>query len=619
MGDWKEKILFVCKVLAITVIPSMYTIVYLSANIDPYGNLDQIPVAIVNDDEGVDLSNGEHLTIGDDVTEGIIDSKGFAFKQFDDVEDVPDNYYMALEIDKNFTNYLINFKENNYKKAPINLLIDESKNYIFVSISEGAQYEIEKDINEQILQGFLGIGADAANVSIDEVNQTSKDLEQATKDINGDIDEMQVYIDGKITDLKALRTELKTKRAEVEEIDAKLTTQANDLKTNIDETNNDINGRIKDYQTSINDSYTELDKLVTANAKALDTSAKEAAKASDSQKVSATQAKASAEAKANTEKIKAEQEAILESVKTVNSDVNKRLADAQGQIDSKASTMQGQIDTTKAKTEKSYDELMTELDKIIDTLEKMNKETEETQNEVMSNEHLGEQFDVIKNINKKVQFYAAPVELNRKSVNPVPNYGYGLAPYFISLSLFVGAIILSTVFPPREAKELFRRLGKYGTYIFYISFAFTQVFVMTTLMIVLLDFTFLDFGQYLLYTLTISMFFITIVTFLSYALEEVGQFLAFLLLVLQLGASAGTFPAETLPPLFKVINPLIPMTYTVEKLRQILFVKGSSIGTEEFGMLVFIVIVGILIIMLIKYRLETLPKREAASKSNKGE
>lgn len=41
----------------------------------------------------------------------------------------------------------------------------------------------------------------------------------------------------------------------------------------------------------------------------------------------------------------------------------------------------------------------------------------------------------------------APVEVEKESVNHVPNYGTGFAPYFISLGLFVGALLISIVFP----------------------------------------------------------------------------------------------------------------------------------------------------------------------------
>src|SRR5690625_7070450 len=45
---------------------------------------------------------------------------------------------------------------------------------------------------------------------------------------------------------------------------------------------------------------------------------------------------------------------------------------------------------------------------------------------------------------------ANPVEVKDEVLNDVPNYGTGFAPYFLSLVLFVGALLLSIVFPLQE-------------------------------------------------------------------------------------------------------------------------------------------------------------------------
>ena len=45
---------------------------------------------------------------------------------------------------------------------------------------------------------------------------------------------------------------------------------------------------------------------------------------------------------------------------------------------------------------------------------------------------------------------AGPVKVDNEKINKVPNYGTGFAPYFLSLGLFVGALLLSIVFPLRE-------------------------------------------------------------------------------------------------------------------------------------------------------------------------
>jgi putative membrane protein len=62
--------------VAITLLPLLYGALYLWSFWDPYGRLDRIPVALVNDDKGATAS-GEKLTAGDDITRGLRESEVF--------------------------------------------------------------------------------------------------------------------------------------------------------------------------------------------------------------------------------------------------------------------------------------------------------------------------------------------------------------------------------------------------------------------------------------------------------------------------------------------------------------------------------------------------------------
>ena len=70
------------------------------------------------------------------------------------------------------------------------------------------------------------------------------------------------------------------------------------------------------------------------------------------------------------------------------------------------------------------------------------------------------------------------------------------------------------------------------------------------------------------FTLLAALTFAAILQLLSAAFGTAGKFVAVVLLMLQLTSSAGTFPLETVPRFFQVINPLLPMTYVVSGLRQ---------------------------------------------------
>ncbi|MGV2686871.1 hypothetical protein GNF82_21655, partial [Clostridium perfringens] len=57
----------------------------------------------------------------------------------------------------------------------------------------------------------------------------------------------------------------------------------------------------------------------------------------------------------------------------------------------------------------------------------------------------------IKTTDETVTMFAGPVQVEEHKVNEVPNYGTGFAPYFLSLGLFVGALLCTIIMPIRSA------------------------------------------------------------------------------------------------------------------------------------------------------------------------
>ena len=70
----------IASILAIMLLPILYTGLFLWAFWDPYSNLDKLPVAIVNDDQAYNFE-GENLHLGDDLVENLLDSKSFQFEE----------------------------------------------------------------------------------------------------------------------------------------------------------------------------------------------------------------------------------------------------------------------------------------------------------------------------------------------------------------------------------------------------------------------------------------------------------------------------------------------------------------------------------------------------------
>lgn len=168
-------------------------------------------------------------------------------------------------------------------------------------------------------------------------------------------------------------------------------------------------------------------------------------------------------------------------------------------------------------------------------------------------------------------FASDAVKLKEKSMYEIKNYGTGFAPYFISLGLWVGALLMFFIISDNVDSELNATtssvvLGKYLTYagIGVIQAVGLSLFVMA------LGLRPSSIPLYIGFNVFLSLVFIAIIQNLIYLAGDVGRLTATVALLLQLTACGGTFPEQLLPGFFRAINPYVPFTYSVSALREII-------------------------------------------------
>lgn len=188
---------------------------------------------------------------------------------------------------------------------------------------------------------------------------------------------------------------------------------------------------------------------------------------------------------------------------------------------------------------------------------------------------LGEAAEETSNTNADDETYnmfADPVNVDTEAVSGVPNYGTGFAPYFLSLGLFVGALLMSIVFPlrdpagtPRTAIGWF--MSKYGV---LLVVGVIQALVSDAVLLYALQIEVQSVPLFLLFSVVSSLAYMTLIQFFVTTLGDPGRFVAIIILILQLTTSAGTFPLELIPEGLQVFNTWLPMTYTVSGLKAVI-------------------------------------------------
>ncbi|WP_433748718.1 YhgE/Pip family protein [Falsibacillus pallidus] len=195
-----------------------------------------------------------------------------------------------------------------------------------------------------------------------------------------------------------------------------------------------------------------------------------------------------------------------------------------------------------------------------------------------------------------------PVKVNKNEYNKVPNYGTGFAPYFISLSLFVGALVLSIIFPLREPAERPRNgfswfIGKFGVVGIV---GIIQSLIVDAILLYGLDLKVESIPLFVVATIVASITFISIIQFLVTALGDPGRFIGIIVLILQLTTSAGTYPLETIPKALQPIHYLLPMSYSVQAFKAVISSGDFAYMWTNLNML-FIYIAGFLLLSLIYF------------------
>ena len=168
-------------------------------------------------------------------------------------------------------------------------------------------------------------------------------------------------------------------------------------------------------------------------------------------------------------------------------------------------------------------------------------------------------------------FISAPVKLNTEKIYPIENYGSAMAPFYSTLAIWVGGVVLVAVLKvetPDKYKH-FKAWEKYfGRYMIFLILGLLQ-----TTLIILGDLYFLEIQcidpfMFLMAGWISSIVYVHIIYTLTVSFGDVGKALSVILLVMQVAGTGGTFPIECAPELFQKIYPLLPFTHSMKAMRE---------------------------------------------------
>ena len=170
-------------------------------------------------------------------------------------------------------------------------------------------------------------------------------------------------------------------------------------------------------------------------------------------------------------------------------------------------------------------------------------------------------------------FFSSPVNIKTVSVYDELNYGSAVAPFYTTLAIWVGGLILTAILKtsPEDKKEfadapLFvQYFGRYALF-----FVMGQAQAIITVVGNLLVFkTMCAHPGMLIFTASLtSLTFSLLIYTLTLAFGDVGKALAVVIVVIQIAGSSGTFPIELLPNFFQQVYIYFPFPYAINAMRE---------------------------------------------------
>ena len=621
-----SKCFFACVVVvAIALLPSLYAWLNIYSNWDPYGNTGGISIAVASLDRGY-TDNGEYVNKGRDVLEDLKTATSINWVIVDTEQEATDgvyagDYYAAVVIDEDFSRKMyrmftdwtgqpaITYYENAKKNAVATKITDTavetlkrsiSENYLEVVISgimeqsnllaadltetdpetavKGLLYQAQDVLSgcRAMMDAFRAAGstgvsetdAQALSDAIASINSSLPDgdaiaasaaqlqhaLYTALANVERALDRFESALD--TAQPPAAQQQLRDAAAAM----GKLSTQLSGLAGQLDGINVTGNPVFTAQAIQLRELAGHCTQLQNALNQLADGGAAGGLLADCGALVEAIRNAAA--------RIPVTDRDLRRQLDTVVSEVSDAM-DGVKSLSADAKAMRAALSDTTAALSVTMEQLRPAAERMVnalsDTIDKLEGMT------------AGEYMDMLLEIlggdpAAYSRYFPEMVQTTVNKVYPIENYGSAMAPFYTTLAIWVGGVILSSLvkiharteglIDPRPAELYF------GRYLFFFLLSQIQAAVIVTGDLYLLKIQCLHPGLlYLTASLTAFTFSLLIYS-LAIAFGDVGKAVVVVIMVMQIAGSSGTFPIELLPEIYQKIYRFFPFPYAIDAMRE---------------------------------------------------
>ncbi|SDD92099.1 YhgE/Pip family protein [Glycomyces harbinensis] len=545
--------------VAIVLIPLVYGGLYLWFAWDPYGELDRMPVAVVNEDTGASVeTDGETTAIngGDQLVDQLEEDPIFDWRFVSadtarqGLED--GDYYMVITVPEDFSTRLASLSGTDPEQATVEFDLNDANGYVAGVMASTVEAELRNQINTAVYVTF----ATTIFGDLTELHTGLTDASSGASDLADGIGTAQTGAD----DLQSGLGDLTAGAQQVAD-------GANQVSDGVDQA---VDVAQPVVQT-LADNWTRIQTGASSAADLADRADTDLDTVYGTLCTGDPDADADACARLQTYIDDADQ--VNSDIQSADDTIQSTSTDTLDQASSDLTDLQtgaadvatgaSQVADAAATAQTGAGDLASGLTELHDGAETLASSLASAAESVPST-NPAEDAD-------NAEAYGSPVAVAEDNLNPAETYGRGLAPFFIAIALWVFGLMAYLVLRTVNSRAL---AGPLRSVPIAIGGWLPGAFLGVISALVLYFAVELGLGLHPKDSLdTVGLSILVILTFsamahlFKLAFGTAGSLLLVVLLMLQLTSAGGLYPVETTPRFFQALHPLLPMTYVVDALR----------------------------------------------------
>ena len=158
--EWKtifKKPTFIIVMIGISLIPALYNIIFLSSMWDPYGQLSDLPVAVVNNDKEASY-NGNTMAIGKDMVSNLKENKTLDFHFVDEEEGKKGlengDYYMVVTLPSDLSEKAASILTDHPEQMQIDYHTSSGHSFIASKMSDSAMTQLKQNVSTNVTETY---------------------------------------------------------------------------------------------------------------------------------------------------------------------------------------------------------------------------------------------------------------------------------------------------------------------------------------------------------------------------------------------------------------------------------------------------------------------------------